>query len=86
MEQRLEPVELVPVDEDHAAERGAVDGPRSVEDAGAEPLGDRPLHLVVVAQQPVDDLVARRDRRAVPLECRERLRFPGADSAGDRDG
>ena len=38
-----------------------------------------------VAQEMVDDLVARHGRRAVTAKARERRRLAGADPAGDRD-
>jgi hypothetical protein len=68
MEERLEPVKLAPVGEDDVSNGRTVDLARAVEDAWTKPLRDRALHLVVLPQQPVDDLVARRDRGAVPLE------------------
>ena len=60
--------------------------PSGAEDALAEALDDRALHLRVVAQEVVDDLVARDDRGTVARERAQRLALARADPAGDGDG
>src|SRR5205814_5200158 len=49
------------------------------------PIDQRLLHLLVLAEQPVDDLVARDRRRPVARERCERLALPRPDAAGDGD-
>src|SRR5205807_9288109 len=86
MEKRLEPGELLRVAEDDFGDRVAVELARLVEDALAEAFEQRLSHLVVLADQPVDDLVARDDGRSVAREGGERLALPRADAARDGDG
>ena len=65
-----------------------VDGSVGAHERLAPALADGVLHLAVGAQELVDDLVARDDRRAVAGEGRERLGLAGADPTrdGDRHG
>src|SRR5207244_1567160 len=86
MEERFERLERRGIGEDDPRQGGAVNRPRAVEDQGAEALDDLPLHLLVLRQQPVDDLVARRDLRPTPRERLQGFALSRADAAGDRDG
>ena len=74
MQQLLEPGELLAVTEHDAPDALPVDLPRVVEHALAEALDDGGLDVWIVAEQVVNDLVARDHRRAVPLEGLQRLR------------
>ena len=73
------------VGEDDVGDRAAVDLAGFVENALAEPVDQRLLHLLVLAEQPVDDLVARDRRGAVAPERGERLALPRSDAARDGD-
>src|SRR5438128_1410176 len=86
MEELLEPLELLAVGEDDLGDRRAVDLAGLVEDPLAEAVEEGTPHLVVVAQQPVDDLVARDHGGAVAREGGEGLAFPRSDAARDGDG
>src|SRR5205085_7122710 len=86
MQERLEPGELLRVAEDDLCDGGAVDLARLVEDALPEALEQGAAHLVVLADQAVDDLVARDDGRSVTCKGSERLALPRADAARDGDG
>jgi hypothetical protein len=65
VEQALEPGELAPVGEDDRPDLRPVDLAVGPDDLLPEALDDCPLDLGVLAEQPVDDLVARDDRCAM---------------------
>src|SRR5439155_20596036 len=81
----LQPRECLTVVEDDPRDRGTIDVAGVVEDAGAEALQQRPAHIVVLAQQSVDDVVARDRRGTMPRERAQRFCFPGPDASRDRD-
>src|SRR5262249_53152285 len=83
VEHGLQPGELRAVGEHPLGHGGAVDLTRLVEDPLAEPLDELALNLPVLAEQPVDDVVARDRRRTVPGERPERLALARADAARD---
>jgi hypothetical protein len=85
MEKRFQPGERLPVLEDDLGDGGTVDRAGVVEDAGAELLEQRAPDVRVLAQQLVDDVVARDRRGAMARERLQRLRLPGPDSPRDRD-
>src|SRR6266571_8747978 len=86
MEQLLEPVQLLGIVEDDARDCGAI-GAVLADHLRAEPLDELAPDFGIVAEQGVDDLVARPRRGAVPRERLERDTLAGADAAreGDRD-
>src|SRR3954468_15827198 len=86
MGQALEPVELLAVGEDDLRDRAAVDLAGFVENPLAEVVEQRPADALVLAQQPVHDLVARDGRRAVAAEGGERIALSRSDAARDGDG
>src|SRR2546423_9468768 len=86
MEERLQPGELVRAVEDAVGDRGTVDLVRLVEDLATEAVEQRGSHLLFLADQPVDDLVARDHRGAVALERGQGLALARADTARDGDG
>src|SRR3989440_400719 len=86
MQQGLEPVERLGVGEDELRDRAPVDLARLVEDPVAEALDHRLAHGGVLAEEPVNDLVAGDRRGAVPCEGGEGLALPRSDAAGDGDG
>src|SRR5205807_6569289 len=79
MEQPLEPVQRLPVGEDDLGDRAPVDLAGLVEDPLAEALEQCGANLVILAEQPVDDLVARDGRRAVACEGGEGFALPRPD-------
>src|SRR5262249_15969977 len=86
VEQALQPFELLAVAEDAFGDRAAVDLADVVEDPPAEPLDQLPAHVLVLAQEPVNDLVARHGGGAVAPERVEGLALPRSDAARDGDG
>jgi hypothetical protein len=84
MEKSLEPRELLRVGEDDLRDPSAV-GARRTHHISAEPLDERAVHVLVVAQEPVDDLVAGDDRRAMARERLQRLALARPDPAGEGD-
>src|SRR5262245_34659789 len=85
MQELLEEVERFPVLEHAEGDPLSVRGAVVAEDLLPQPLDESLLHVGVVREQVVDDLVARDGRGPMPAKARERGRLSGADASGDRD-
>jgi hypothetical protein len=77
VQELLEPGQLFSVRENDLGDPGALARPEAVFDRLAD---DR-----VLRKEPVDDLVARKNRCAMPRKRLQSLGLPGADPAGERD-
>ena len=84
MEQPFEPCELIRLLEDDRRDRGSIRAARAY-DLRAPPLAQSRVDLLVLPQQPVDDLVTRDRRRALARKCFERRTLAGTDAARDGD-
>jgi len=84
MEQPFEPCELIRLLEDDRRDRGSIRAARAY-DLRAPPLAQSRVDLLVLPQQPVDDLVTRDRGRAVTGERFERRALAGTDAARDGD-
>src|SRR5437763_5196045 len=85
MQKRLEPGERLGVGEHDRRDRRAVDVAGIVQDARAEALEERGADLGILAEELVDDVVARDRRRAVRCEGLQGRGLTDPDTARDRD-
>jgi hypothetical protein len=85
VQHRLEEGEFVAVAEHELGDARAVDRPVFAQDALPELAEQLLAHLGVLAEQVMDDLVARDRRGPMLLEGEERLALARTDAAGDGD-